>query len=59
MPGVTGCKLAIKVDGKAYLVSGSDVSAHAAGLCGATKNAEVTGKVDGDKFVAKSFTLKD
>ena len=59
MPGVRGCKLAVKVDGKAYLVSGSDVSAHSAGLCDATKNAEVAGKVDGDTFVATSFTLKD
>ncbi len=59
MEGVSGCKLAIEMDGKAYLVSGTEISAHASGLCKATKNAEVAGKVDGDTFVAKSFTLKE
>jgi len=56
--GVKSCELAVKVDGKAYLVSGASVDAHEAGLCIAEKQAEVSGKVEGDKFVATSFKLK-
>ena len=58
MKGVKGCKLAVKIDGKAYLVTGADVNAHAAGLCSSAKKAEVTGKIEGDKFVATSFELQ-
>jgi hypothetical protein len=58
MADVQGCKLSVKIDGKPYLVSGSDVNAHKAGLCGASKQAEVRGRIEGDKFVASSFELK-
>ncbi len=57
MPGVRGCKLAIKLDGKPYLVTGSDVSAHNAGLCGGAKMAKCTGTVKGDQFAAASFEI--
>ena len=64
MPGVTGCKLAVKIDGTAYLVTGSDSDiddhgdAHASdGLCNRARDAVVEGRIDGDRFVATHFTL--
>ena len=56
--GVEGCKLAVKVDGKPYLVTGSDVDAHKEGLCSNPKQAVVEGKVEGDKFAATSVVFK-
>lgn len=62
MEGVSGCKLAVKVDGKAYLVSGTDMDdhgdAHASdGMCHIARKAVVDGEVIGDRFVASSFKL--
>jgi hypothetical protein len=57
MAGVKGCQLAVKIDGKAYLVTGADhVDAHK--LCGAAKKAVVSGTIEGDKFVATSFEFQ-
>jgi len=39
MEGAEGCQLAVKVDGKTYLVSGVDIDTHEAGLCESTKQA--------------------
>jgi len=58
MEGVSGCKLAVKIDGKPYLVTGADVDAHGAGLCSSAKKAKVVGEIEGDKFVATSFELQ-
>lgn len=63
MPAATGCKLAVKIDGAAYLVTGSDIDdhgdAHASdGLCNASRNAVVEGRIDRDRFVATRFALK-
>ena len=62
MKDVTGCKLAVKIDGKAYLVSGKSIDdlgdAHAEdGLCNIARKAEVTGKLEGDRFVATQMAL--
>ena len=62
MKDVTGCKLAVKIDGKAYLVGGKSMDdlgdAHAAdGLCNIARKAEVTGKIDGDRFVVTKMAL--
>ncbi len=62
MKDVTGCKLAVKIDGKAYLVSGKTMDdlgdAHAEdGLCNIARKAEVTGKLEGDRFVATKMAL--
>ena len=62
MKDVEGCKLAVKIDGKAYLVSGKTMDdlgdAHAAdGLCNIARKAEVTGKLEGDRFVATKMAL--
>jgi len=63
MEGVSGCKLAVKIDGKAYLVTGTEIDDHGdahgpAGLCVTARKALVTGKVEGEKFVATSFELE-
>ncbi len=63
MQGVKGCKLAVKIDGKAYLVTGTEIDDHGdahgpAGLCVTARKAVVTGKVEGEKFVATSFELQ-
>ncbi|MFQ5490831.1 MAG: DUF6370 family protein [Phycisphaerae bacterium] len=62
MKGVTGCKLAVKFDDRAYLVVGSAIDDHGDahaddGLCNAARPAEFEGTVVGDKFVATRFTL--
>ena len=57
MPGVEGCKLAVKIDGKPYLVTGADVDAHKAGLCQGAKQATCSGEIKDDTFVATSFEL--
>ncbi|MCZ6817169.1 MAG: DUF6370 family protein, partial [Planctomycetota bacterium] len=57
MPAVRGCKLAVKIDGKPYLVTGASVNAHQAGLCGAAKQAKCSGEVKDDMFVATKFQL--
>jgi hypothetical protein len=62
MKGVSGCKLAVKIEGKAYLVSGSAIDdhgdAHASdGLCNAARDAIVEGRIEGDRFVAKHIEL--
>ncbi len=63
MAGITGCKLAVKIDGAAYPVTGSAIDdhgdAHASdGLCNASRNAVVEGRIDGDRFVATRFALQ-
>ncbi len=58
MEGVRGCKLAVRIDGKPYLVTGADVDAHGAGLCSSAKEAKVVWQIEGDRFVATSFELQ-
>lgn len=63
MPGVTGCVLAVKIDGQAYLVEGSDIDdhgdAHAGeGLCNAARPAVFEGQVVDGKLVATHFALE-
>ncbi len=61
--GVKGCKLAVKIGAKPYLVTGSDMDDHGdahgpSGLCVTARKALVTGQIEGDKFAAKSFELQ-
>ncbi len=63
MPGVKGCELAVKIDGKPYLVTGSEIDDHgdahgSSGLCVSARQALVTGQIEDDKFAAKSFELQ-
>src|SRR5262245_19052104 len=59
MPGVTGCPLAIKIDGRAYLVEGATWPNH--DYCDRQCQAVVSGKLEGDppKFTATSFEPKE
>jgi len=58
MPGAEGCQLAVKVDGQPYLVSGVEMPGHETGLCDRSRQADLKGKLEGDRFVATSFALK-
>lgn len=56
------CDLAVRIDGHAYFVDGSDIDdhgdAHAKdGFCNKIRKAEVTGKVVNGRFKATSFKL--
>ena len=59
----SGCELAVRINGKSYLVDGVAAmdtygDAHAAdGMCNMIRKAEVTGRIKGKKFVASSFKL--
>jgi len=62
MKGKGGCDLAVRIDGKAYFVDGTDIHKHgdanaAEGFCSAIRKAEVVGEIKGDRFVASSFKL--
>lgn len=58
MPGVTGCPLAVKIDGKAYLVEGAKWPNH--DYCDRNCQAIVSGRIEGDppKFIATKFEPK-
>ena len=63
LPG-KGCELAIRMDGKAYFVTGTDIDDHGDahahdGFCEAVKMAEVQGELKGDKFNVSYFKLKE
>ena len=58
MPGVSGCKLAAKIDGKPVLVTGTAFDAHKSGLCSGAKQAIVKGELRGGEFVATEVKLK-
>lgn len=57
-----GCNLAVRIDGKAYFVTGTSIDehgdAHASdGFCNAIRKAEVKGRILNDRFVASYFRL--
>ena len=58
MDGVEGCVVAASVDGTPMLVEGSEIDAHSAGLCSATKMAEVTGSVSDGKLMVTQVVLE-
>ncbi|HEX8575636.1 MAG TPA: DUF6370 family protein [Flavobacterium sp.] len=62
MKSKKGCDLAVRIDHKAYFVDGTKIDdhgdAHAKdGVCSAIRQAEVTGKIVDNRFVATSFKL--
>ena len=57
-PGVTACAPGVKIDGKTYVLEGSTVDVMKEGLCTATKQATVEGKIEGNKFVASKVDIK-
>ncbi len=58
-----GCDLAVKIDDKAYFVEGFGINdfgdAHdkTTGFCEVIRKAEVSGKIENNKFVASSIKL--
>ena len=62
MKDVTGCKLAVEIDGRHVLVEGTGIDdhgdAHAGdGLCNASRKAVVSGKIKEGVFVSTAFKL--
>ena len=57
-----GCDLAVRIDNKTYFVEGAkmeqfgDAHGHD-GMCTTIRKAEVSGTIQGDKFVATSFKV--
>ena len=63
LPG-KGCELAIRMDGQAYFVEGTDIDSHgdahaADGFCEAIKMAEVQGELIDNKFKLSYFKLQE
>jgi len=59
---IKGCDLAVRIDHKAYFIDGAKIDdhgdAHAKdGFCSAIRQAEVTGEIVNNRFVATSFKL--
>jgi hypothetical protein len=57
-----GCNLAVRLDGKAYFVDGTEIDSHgdahaSDGFCNAIRKAEVQGEVVNDRFVVSYFKL--
>jgi hypothetical protein len=57
-----GCDLAVRIDGKAYFVDGSELNDHGDahaddGFCNAVRQARVQGSIENGRFVATSFEL--
>ncbi|GAB2451521.1 hypothetical protein GCM10011375_37020 [Hymenobacter qilianensis] len=56
------CDLAVRIDGKAYFVDGSDIDSHGDahakdGFCSAIRKAEVQGEIVNNRFKASYFKL--
>lgn len=61
LPGDT-CDLAVRFDGHAYFVDGTNIDDHGdahdtEGFCNAIRSAHVEGQLEGDRFQVTSFTL--
>lgn len=57
-----GCDLAVRIDGKAYFVEGTDIDSHGDahandGFCKAVRKAEVQGEVVNNRFKVTYFKL--
>jgi len=57
-----GCDLAVRIDGKAYFVDGTDIDSHGDahakdGFCNAVRKAEVQGNLVSDRFKVTYFKL--
>lgn len=57
-----GCNLAVRMDGKAYFVDGTDIDSHGDahakdGFCNAVRKAEVQGELVNDRYKVTYFKL--
>ena len=57
MSGQEGCPLAVKIDGKTYVVEGAKWPNH--DYCDKNCKAIVSGRVEGDKFIATSLKVAE
>ena len=61
MTSKQGCDLAVKINGKAYFVDGTNIDGHGDShnkknrFCKVVRKVKVTGKIVDEKFVASSF----
>lgn len=58
-----GCDLAIRLNGNVYFVDGTNLDAHGdaheeGGFCNAIRQANVSGKIQGDRIRITQFELK-
>lgn len=58
IPGVTSCVLAAKIGDHAVLVTGAEVELQDHGLCEDTGTALVSGRLEGDTFVATTVEMQ-
>lgn len=61
LPG-KGCDLAVRIDGVSYFVDGTSIDDHGDahsedGFCNSIRQAEVDGRIENGRFVARSFRL--
>lgn len=57
-----GCDLAVRIDGKAYFVDGTDIDSHGDahakdGFCNAVRKAEVQGEIVNNRYKVTYFKL--
>ena len=57
-----GCDLAVRINGKAYFVDGTDIDSHGDahakdGFCNAVRKAEVQGEIENDRYKVTYFKL--
>ena len=57
-----GCDLAVRINGKAYFVDGTDIDSHGDahakdGFCNAVRKAEVQGEIVNDRFKVTYYKL--
>jgi hypothetical protein len=57
-----GCDLAVRINNVPYFVTGTSIDKHGDahaddGFCNAIRKAKVSGKIEGNTFVATSFSL--
>lgn len=58
MAGVTDCHTAVKIKETTYLLEGAGADMHGE-VCTSPATVEISGKVEGDKFVATEFEIED
>lgn len=63
MKEAKGCEMAVKIDGKTYMVEGKTMEdlgdPHAPdGLCNVARPVHVEGHIEGDRFIATKIELK-
>ncbi len=58
MDGVAGCKPAAVVEGQPRLMTGVELDLHAFGLCTAPRQAVVSGRLEGQTFLARTVKVQ-